>query len=436
MAALVSRETAEAETRPVAAPTRRAYLHHMDLIRVTTFSMVIFAHCLTQTNDEFSSIPVNSTSMLLHVTRNTFFALTGFVLMYQNYDKNNFSTITFWRRRLKLTIYPYIIWSAVYWVVEDMWVPGKLGQIPTNLDDFLRLLSWGLSGFQMYFLFVMLQVYLIFPLVLWLVRATARHHGPLLAGSLTAQVAIASTITHWNPPASMANYWWHHYATFVPYQFFILYGAVAAVHRESIADWLSGKRWWLLGSLLATTALALGSYLYSVLVAGKPAHDSNSAFHPTLIPFVIVAMTCQYAAAVHWAARWREHTPRFARAVQYASNRSFAVFLVHVLIIFFILMPSSGTRPWILATVPQPWATTIVYLGTLAGSLLMAEVLRRLPGALYFTGRQRIPLRRKPVARLTDTAATIVGDLTQTTRANAEPTQGDQPVSNNTIGET
>lgn len=399
MTTLVTRATdvAGQATEVIARPTRRAYLHHVDLIRATTFSLVIFVHCLTQTTDEFNSMPVNITSLLLHFTRNTFFALTGFVLMYQNYDKGDFNALDFWRRRIKLVIYPYVIWSAVYWVVQDMWAAGRTSEIPTSLGDFAHKLSWGLSGFQMYFLFVMLQVYLIFPLVVWLARATAGHHGKLLLGSLVAQFTIATTITHWNPPASVANYWWHNYATFIPYQFFILYGAIAAIHREAITRWLSGKAWWLFAALMSTAAVAVGTYVWSVWVDGKPVHDNNSAFYPTLLPFLVVAMTCLYAAAAHWAEHWRAFTPRFARAVKYASNRSFPVFLVHVLVLFLILRPQSGGQPWLLATIPQPWATVVAYVGTLAGSLMLVEVLRRLPGSLYLTGRPRIPVRRKPV---------------------------------------
>lgn len=374
-------------------PTRRPYLHHVDLIRTVTFSLVIFVHCLTQTTNEFTSLPVNTTSLLLHFTRNTFFALTGFVLMYQNFDKSDFSALSFWQRRIKLVIYPYVIWSAVYWVVK-MWLAGKLTEIPTSLTNFFYQLSWGLSGFQMYFLFVMLQVYLVFPLVVWLLRATAGHHLIVVGVSLVLQFAITSTITHWNPPASVATHWWHHYATFIPYQFFILYGAVAAVHRQRIGTWLRGKGWWLFGALIVTAAIAVGSYLGGVWFAGKPVHDNNSAFYPTLVPFLIVAMTCLYAVALHWAENRRAHTPRFARAVKYASNRSFPVFLVHVLVLTLIMYPQSGGTSWVRDVIPQPWATLVVYLATLAGSLLLVEILRRLPGALYLTGRPRIPFRK------------------------------------------
>ena len=56
------------------AKSKRSYLHHLDLIRATTFGLVIFIHVLTQTTDEVNSIGVTTTGLLLHFTRNTFFS--------------------------------------------------------------------------------------------------------------------------------------------------------------------------------------------------------------------------------------------------------------------------------------------------------------------------------------------------------------------------
>lgn len=373
--------------------TKRAYLHHVDLIRATTFSLVIFVHCLTATTDEFNSVPVNSTTLLLHFTRNTFFALTGFVLMHQNFDKADFRSVDFWRRRMKLVIFPYLIWSFIYWAVEDMWANDRTSDIPGSLDEFWDLLKWGLSGFHMYFLFVMLQVYLLFPLVLWIVRKTRNHHVALLTVSLAVHIAVTSVITYWQPPASIAGVWWHYYATFVPYQFMIFVGAVAAVHREKIRYWLRGKGWWLFIALVATAVLAQVTYRLRVHDGQLPIYAS-ATFQPTLIPFILVAITCLYAVGQHWADSHRESNPRFDRVVKYASNRSFSVFLCHAIFIFFLLYPQKNGDPWI-NTLGSPWATALMYVGTIAGSLLLVEVLRRLPGSPYLTGRPRLPLRKK-----------------------------------------
>ena len=78
--------------------------------------------------------------------------------------------------------------------------------------------------------------------------------------------------------------------------------------------------------------------------------------------------------------------------MKYASNRSFPVFLVHVLVLTLIMYPQRNGTSWVRDAIGQPWATLFVYVATLAGSLLLVEILRRLPGSLYLTGRPRIPL--------------------------------------------
>ncbi|QKT08608.1 acyltransferase [Gordonia sp. X0973] len=415
---------------PAPKSAKRSYLHHLDLIRATTFALVIFVHVLTQTADEVNSIGVTSTGLLLHFTRNTFFALTGFVLTYQYYGREDFTTWSFWRRRIKLVAYPYVIFTAVYFVVKILIPQGRLSQgtkdlggylwggvtgsssfrdfpatVSGDLAEFGRNLAWGLGGggFHMYFLFVMVQVYLLFPLLLWLLQATKGFHAVVLTSSLALQVLITVTITHWLPGSDP---WWHHYATFIPYQFFLVYGAVAAIHRDAIARALTGpnKAYLLSGlgvALLGTGAYAMFEFLRRVSAKAADAapgqapapSTSSGPFEPTLLPFLIVAIACLYAVALTWGTRWRARTPRFARFVSFASNRSFGVFLVHVLVLFFVLgMNWHGEGSWIMRTIPQPFGTATVYALTLVGSILLVELLRRLPGSVYTTGRPRLPL--------------------------------------------
>ncbi|GAB09500.1 hypothetical protein GOARA_042_00070 [Gordonia araii NBRC 100433] len=403
---------------------KRSYLHHLDLIRATTFALVIFVHVLTQTTDEVNSVGVTSTGLLLHFTRNMFFALTGFVLAYQYFGREDFSTWSFWRRRIKLVLYPYLIFSAIYFALKIMLPQGRLSRdakdlggyvwggltgsssfrdfpstVSGDLAEFGNNLVWGLGGggFHMYFLFVMLQVYLLFPLVMWLLQATKGYHAAVLGASLVLQILITVAITHWLPTSDP---WWHHYAVFVPYQFFLVYGAIAAIHRDAITRALTGEHRRYVGLGLFTALAATGGYalweFFKRLAADPdaPANAHSGPFEPTLLPFLIVAIACLYAVALIWNQRWRGSTPPwFNRFVAYASNRSFGVFLVHVLVLFYIVgMNWHGEHSWLMTQLPQPLGTLTVYAATLAGSLLLVEILRRLPGSLYLTGRERLPL--------------------------------------------
>jgi len=384
---------AAAGAPPAPARTgKRPYLHQVDLIRATTFALVIFVHTLTNTTDEFANVGVNATALLMHCTRNIFFALTGFVLMYQYLGRDDFRAVDFWRRRMKLVIFPYVLWSVVYWVVMGMWGNGRLHDVPTHLNELWDNLKWGTAGYHLYFLVVMLQVYLLFPAIRWIVDKTRGHHAILLAVSLVLQIGAFAAISFWTPPESFQEYWFHAYATFLPYQFFIFYGAVAAAHREQLDDWIRGKGRWLAAALLASAAFAVGMYLFRALHEGR-VHDMNSAFDLTLLPFLVVIMPAMYAMALWWNDRLRPRSERWAKVVSYASNRSFPVFLVHVLVLFLLIRPRTDGTPTIVHALGQPWGTLVVYLLTLAVSLAVVEVLRRLPLSIYLTGRPRLPFR-------------------------------------------
>ncbi|MFT3901236.1 MAG: acyltransferase [Gordonia sp. (in: high G+C Gram-positive bacteria)] len=431
--AAATRDLARDDAGTVAAPkpakAKRPYLHQLDLVRATTFSLVIFVHVLTQTADEVNSVGVTSTSLMLHFTRNTFFALTGFVLAYQYFGRQDFTTWSFWRRRIKLVAYPYVIFTAIYFTVKILLPQGRFSRdakdlggylwggltgssslrdfpstVSGDLREFGNNLLWGLGGggFHMYFLFVMVQVYLLFPLLLWLLEATKGFHAVVLTASLALQVLTTVAITHWLPTTDP---WWHHYATFLPYQFFLVLGAVAAIHRDAIARIITGPNRRSVRLGLAAAAILTGGYALfefhrridakAALTpdAVPPPSASAGAFEPTLLPFLVVAIACLYAAALTWAHYKRDDTPRFARVVTYASNRSFSVFLVHVLVLFFVLgMNWHGEKSWLITHVPQPLGTVVVYVLTVAGSLAVVEVLRRLPGSLYLTGRERLPM--------------------------------------------
>jgi peptidoglycan/LPS O-acetylase OafA/YrhL len=84
-----------------------------------------------------------------------------------------------------------------------------------------------------------------------------------------------------------------------------------------------------------------------------------------------------------WADR-RKPGGRFARAVDLASDRSFGIFLVHPLVLWFLLWIGNG---WLTHVIPRPWLTLVMYLAVVAGSIAVVEVARRSPLSLGLTGR-------------------------------------------------
>ena len=71
--------------------------------------------------------------------------------------------------------------------------------------------------YQLYFLLVIMQFYLVFPLVLMLLRRTRGHHGLVVACAVLAQVAIAIGL-HWHLfPAAMVKFGQQDALSYIPW---------------------------------------------------------------------------------------------------------------------------------------------------------------------------------------------------------------------------
>lgn len=388
------------QPRPATRPTARVHMYQLDLVRVVTFLAVILTHTVATTTMS-TSAAAGGINLFLHFPRNAFFALTGFVLMHQYFHRTDFKAYQFWPRRLKPVLVPYLVWSFVYWIYS-LWSEGRMdtllhpsrhGGFPANLGEFVERASWGMSGFQMYFLFVTMQAYLLFPALIWLVRRTVGKHRWVLAGSALLQVLTLVAMMDWHQPAWLAEYSWHAYATFLPYQFFIVAGALAAVHREAIENWLRGRGGWIAIAWVGLGVVEFILYLRRIS-NGNAVELANSPFQLTLFPFIALTLVALYSWALWWSDR-RVSGTWSARVFAYGANRSFGVFLVHVLVLQLLVEYNAvdlDKQGWLQQHLGG-WTTPVVYLLTLGLTLLVVEALRRLPGSYLLTGRSRIPLR-------------------------------------------
>lgn len=386
-----------------AASSRGGYLYQLDFVRTITFLLVVFIHTLTNTNDEVNGTVTNAIAMNLHFTRNAFFALTGLVLAYGIVERGaRLRPVQFWRKRLTLVITPFVLWAFAYWVY-DLAVVGEAGQIPQRLGEFWNSLRWGGTngGYQLYFIFVTLQIYLLFPLIFALVERTRRYHGRVLLVSAVAQVGIYVAATYWNPTDGWwGENFWHLYATFVPYQFFILLGVISAFHRERIEAALLRHAPLVFG-LAALTAVG-AQVLYRVRLNEETAPIVASAvFQPANFVLYVALVAAVYTVGL-LLARNRHRIPRLTRFASYGAKRSFGVFLVHVMVLSTLLLPKAADgAPWLTSVLPSPFGTAVAYALTVAITLGIVELLSRAPKAQWWVGRPR-PAKRP----LPDTART------------------------------
>jgi len=179
----------EASPRPEATPAMfgsrpRGYLEIFNLFRVVACLAVIGQHAFIWTDMSDNFVGTGFITVL-HLSRTCFFFLTGLVVCYAQITHPR-PLLGFWRRRYVEVGVPYLAWTGIYLVFTLITVDASWNEA----GAFLRHdLPYGFS--QMYFVIVIFQFSLLFPLLWQLLRVT-RHHGPVLAVRLG--LALASEL--------------------------------------------------------------------------------------------------------------------------------------------------------------------------------------------------------------------------------------------------
>lgn len=371
----------------------RARLEHVDAMRpvkqvgvVATHALIFFAPA--------TSAALGASLLLTHVTRFGFLFISAAMLVYAYPDLGARGLRTFYRRRLLSVALPYSLWTAIYFSMESLHIRGVPAAFETSggiasslgvtLERFGRLLLTGY--YQLYYLVVLMELAIVYPAFLWLLRRTRGRHRWLVAGSALVQLVLVS-LEHWRLVpgwllgASATRELWY-------YQFFVVGGGVAALHYDAFHDWVLRHRRAVLVALASTVALAEGWYALgtSGVVPDLLGGNADSTFQPVVVPLYVALIGGLYLLGVWLADPARSTFLR--RAVHSTGEGSYGIYLSQVL--FISLLSVLG---WERLERSVPWplvvagAVVLVYLAALGLSALLA----RLPGARATAGRARVP---------------------------------------------
>lgn len=360
----------------VSPPPPRRKLYELEVVRVLTFACVIAVHVVSHTSR--GSAPLVAALILLHFTREVFFALTGFVLTY-SYLRKPTPMRRFWPKRFLLVGVPYLVWTLIYCAIGAIGSPFEAG--PFLLHLLLATLT-GTAYYHLYFLLVTMQIYLLFPLLIRLVIATRRRHWLLVAVAFAVQLMVSALDAYL--PGSL--HWINIVSNVIDYQAFIIGGAVAADHADEVLRWVRRH-----GRLIAvvtalSAAAAIGGYALQ-LHAGFSPYRAATAYQPIVILWSVPAAAALLAIGAWWVDR--RPTARH-RTLDYLSDRSFGVFLAHPLVLWALLGVAGG----ILNTWPPLVATLVAYPIVALGALGIADAARRSILSLPLAGRPRAARRK------------------------------------------
>jgi peptidoglycan/LPS O-acetylase OafA/YrhL len=369
---------------PERAAEKRRHIHEIDVIRILTFASVIGVHTISHTIAS-NDVPLYVLLGLLHFTREPFFWITGFVLMWSYFHKP-VPMRRFWPRRFLLVGVPYVVWSLIYLWISDYPDLHRDPSAGAFVLQYIRIIFQGTAWFHLYFLLVTMQVYLLVPAIAWLVRRTRRHHVALLAVAALIQLALMTWYHYWPGFLPGFVHWDKQY--FFSYTFFITAGAVCADHGEEFFAWV-GRNRWQVGLITLGCAVAYLGVWALQRAAGESLYSAGDPVQPATVVWGVGVGLGFAAIGSFWAER-RRNGSLLTRSVSTATDRSFGIFLSHPLILWLLLWIGDG---WFARAVPAPWLTLASYLIVVLGAIALTELLRRSPASLWFTGR---PRRRQP----------------------------------------
>jgi peptidoglycan/LPS O-acetylase OafA/YrhL len=351
-------------------------LDHVDAMRPVKQAGVVSTHSLLAFAPG-AAISVGGALMLLHVTREAFLFISACMLTYGYGDLDRRGYGTFYRRRARSVAVPYVAWTVIYFFVT---MPGQFYGVWGGFTHFAYLLGSGY--YQLYYLVVIMQFYVAYPALVWLLRRTRGHHVALLLASFALQVLIIS-LMHWNVlPAQMQGFWASREIT--SYQFYLVAGMIAALHLHEVHEWVCTNGWKVFAATCGAAALSCAWYVAAYDHVASWLGSASDPFQPIVIPFNLGAIACLYLFGV-WLVHPRRpwHIRAMARS---GSDNSYGIYLAQMLFIYALEDLAWQSLDHV---VPWPVMTAAAVLIVLLACVLLTSILARTPLASALTGRQR-----------------------------------------------
>ncbi len=377
-------ETHVARSQPT---MRKPHLSELDRLRIITALSVVAVHTLG--NSTFLDSTPGALTLqdafvtTFHFTREVFMFVTALALVYVYYGKP-FHTGRFWRRRALGVLLPYSVWSVIYVIAY---------QHPTSIGGFivtaLAAILTGSASYQLYYILLTLEFYLIFPWFLRLLPRLARHLWTTLAVSFVLEVVILFLDHQALPAASLPPAITTFLNPFLDrfvlvYQFYFVLGAFTALHLPQIKAFLLRNGGWVIGAGVIGLVALEANFLIQALALHIPLSDAVAVLQPMMAPYSLGAIAFLFWLALILAQRTaRRNARRVERAWSQLSDAAFGVYLVHPLflgIALAVVVPPLRTRLPVALIVALLWALTAVCSVGLTIALLKTPVLSRFMG--------------------------------------------------------
>ncbi|WP_052890492.1 acyltransferase [Thermogemmatispora carboxidivorans] len=376
---------------PRASSGKRPHVYELDPLRACTALSVIAVHVLAATAYLNGSGPgyaiQNAFLVAFHFTREIFMFVTAFALVYV-YNGRRFPLGQFWRKRSLGVIFPYVFWSLVYVVVNTH---------PSSWSTFFKTalfdVATGNASYQLYYILLTLQFYLIFPLFMGLLKRWQRHPWLLLLGSFVLQVLLFYVDYHTVQRSS--DPFWHTVAVYqdrivLMYQFYFVLGGLAALYFEQVRAFVLRHARLIIITFMITLLALWVHFAEQISVYREPMGYATSVLQPSMVFYSVAVIGLALWLCCRWGiglASRAGHEVSKRLSVRFwglCSDASFGVYLIHVLIL-------NQLRGSLLSFLPESWPVALrvilLWCAVATLSLAVSSALMYTPWLSRLVGR-------------------------------------------------
>ncbi|MCK8489624.1 acyltransferase [Paenibacillus sp. MBLB2552] len=383
-------------------------LPQLDIFRALAIISVIQVHASSfAAAEQALNSPVyyfyNWMNIFFKIGTPSFIFLSSFVLFYNYYDQPISRKLVskFYKKRLTYIILPYVLVSCCYFVLVAIYRHDFINN--SKLYE-LKLLGTalltGTAYTHLYFVFISIQFYLLFPLFLWLFQSF-RNHRVWLALILPCGLALQWGFVFLNKYElqlpNKASY-------AISYMGYYMLGAILAIYFGKVKAWLSTE-WKALPKLQKgwTAALWIGWLVIALIHVQLWYSFRQGLSSPNSLWFELLwNVHSLFSALVLMKAAFyiqRKGSGFWIRSLTRLGELSFGIYLFHPFILLVYRLFWSEQR--------LPGASLGYLLYIVVGSLgalflswgFVQFSFRRLPFAAWFLGNVPASLRKNKTSR-------------------------------------
>ncbi|MBY6037350.1 acyltransferase [Fictibacillus nanhaiensis] len=307
----------------------------------------------------------------------TFAVISGF-LLFNQVNKKGFVLKQFVTSRTTKIIMPFVIWSIFYQFIT-IYILG--GTLPTDPKVLLYNFTMGESFYHLYFMAIVVQFYLLFPLLQLIKSGLGWWIGLFVSAALSLYFSNLQDITF---ASGIFEQVLLDKVFVLHWIFYFIFGGFLAYYWNPISQWTKRH-----SILLAISVLFIyiGAYMEYKTIGSVSSRRETNLFNIPALSFATIGLY-YYLTKVQW----------IKTSLQSIGKLSMGIYLIHP----FTLILFTKTLP---AEVWQTKMMPIMFFAVLFATIFFVKIIQQLPKHQYIipvpTKKKSAPhssVQRKPVS--------------------------------------